>query len=112
VRKQLVILRDTVRATLGIGDVLPPTAYSSCAGKARRELIWMGAGSLLGPCETARWSAVPSWTRLLADMPAIMKLARKEVQDAKRAAPGHPSNLKSTLFKSAEGRGAFFKKWM
>ena len=45
VRRHLVILRDSLIATLRGSKILPPTAYSPSAGKARRELIWMEAPS-------------------------------------------------------------------
>ena len=88
----------------------PSTLFSRAAADARRELKRLGASSLLGACGEAGWGRVELWrTWLDRDSARVVENLKVELASIVRSSPGHPSNIKSTLFRTPEGRGKYYR---
>ena len=93
------------------GPVFPSTAYSTAAARARADLIHLGFGHLLGDCEGAHWRRTDLWSDLFLRMPTVMASVRSTISRVKLESPAHPSNLKSTLFRTSRDRDKIYRNW-
>jgi hypothetical protein len=109
-KRHLSRLVNALNITLAAGT---RTCFSHAAAKARHDLLNITGGSAaLGDCAFAQWHHLDRWRAFVARSQALINQTKAAELEARKSQPSHPLNRKDKMFRSATGRGQFYREWI
>ena len=87
------------------------TYFSPAAARAIRQLSspQLRARDLLPQRARTEWTSLALWNAWLLRCPALDQRLRHNISTAAKASPRHPKNIRREQFRTATGRGRFYK---